>query len=169
MRGFWLALLTAVSVVNPAGAGWLADAWSGHTSGVPAINFTATGAVGVVLPEDVLAQARATGLSVEGAVSVFLGRYAPPVCSSLIDMNVPHPHLKVDLRIEHPITLGDADAATQEGMAHALNHALKSQSTGSVPHIKRAFVVDSKPLSLSIDYVPDHTAHCAETPPDVNF
>ena len=115
-----------------------------------------------------LAQARATGLSVEGTLRAFLGRYAPPMCSSLIDMTVPDANLKVDLVIEHPIALGDADASTQEGAADALNHALRSQSKGSVPHINRAFVVDRKPVSLSIDYVPDHRAHCVE-PPDMNF
>ena len=167
MRSFWLALL-AVSVVDPAGADWLADAWSGHQNGTPAINFNATGPVTVVLPEEVLAQARASGLSVEGAVSAFLGRYAPSVCSTLIDMNVPHADLKVDLLIEHPVALNDADAATQEDAAAALNHALKSQTTGSVPRIARVFIVDRKPLSLSIDYVPDHKARCMDSP-DANF
>jgi hypothetical protein len=167
MRSFWLALL-AVSAVNPAGADWLADAWSSREHGTPAINFNATGAVTVILPEEVLAQARATGLSTEGAVSAFLGRYAPSMCSTLIDMNVPHANLKVDLLIEHPVALNDADAATQEEAAAALNHALKSQETGSVPHIARAFIVDRKPFSLSIDYAPDHKAHCVESP-DVNF
>jgi hypothetical protein len=167
MRSFWLALL-AVSVVNPAGADWLADAWSGDQNGTPAINFNTTGPVTVVLPEGVLAQARATGLSIEGAVSAFLGRYAPPMCSTLIDMNVPHSNLKVDLLVEHPVALNDADAATHEDAAAALNHALKSQPTGSVPRIARAFVVDREPLSLSIDYVPDHKAHCVESP-DANF
>ena len=167
MRSFWLALL-AVSAANPAGADWLADAWSSHNNGTPAINFNATGTVTLILPEDVLAQARATGLSIEGAVSAFLGRYAPPMCSTLIDMSVPHSNLKVDLLMEHPVALNDADAATQEAAANALNHALKSQARGSVPHIARVFVVDRKPLSLSIDYVPDHKAHCGESP-DKNF
>jgi hypothetical protein len=167
MRGFWLALL-AVSVVNPAGADWLADAWSNHENGTPAINFSGTGVVTIVLPEELLAQARATGLSTEGAVSAFLGRYAPHMCSSLIDMNVPHANLKVDLLLERPVALKDADAATQEDAADTLNRALKSPPTGSVPRIQRVFVVDPKPLSLSIDYAPDHQVHCVE-PPDANF
>jgi hypothetical protein len=167
MRGFWLVLL-AVSVVSPAGADWLGDAWSNHENGTPAINFNAKGAVTIVLPEGVLTQARATGLSVEGAVSAFLGRYAPSLCSTLIDMNVPHSNLKVDLMVEHPVALKDADAPTQEDAADALNHALKSPATRSVPHIERVFVVDPTPLSLSIDYAPDRKAHCVE-PPDANF
>jgi hypothetical protein len=167
MRGFWLALI-AVSVVNPARADWLSEAWSNHDNGTAAINFDAKGAVTVVLPEEVLVQARATGLSVEGAVSAFLGRYAPPLCSTLIDMNVPHANLKVDLLIEHPVALKDADAPTQEDAADALNHALKSQASASVPHIERVFVVDRSPLSLSIDYTPDYKAHCVE-PSDASF
>jgi hypothetical protein len=167
MRGFWLALL-AVSVVNPAGADWLADAWSNHEIGTPAINFSGTGVVTVVLPEEVLAQAHATGLSTEGAVSAFLGRYAPPICSSLINMNVPHANLKVDIFLEHPVALKDADAATQEDAADALNRALESRPTGSVPRIQRLFVVDRDPLSLSVDYTPDHPVHCVE-PQDANF
>ena len=167
MRGFWLALL-AVSIVNPARADWLADAWSNHENGTPAINFSRTGPVTVVLPEEIVAQARATGLSTEGAVSAFLGRYAPPICSSLIDMNVPHANLKVDFLLEHPVALEDADAATQEDAAEALNRALKSPSTRSVPRIQRLFVVDAKPLSLSIGYAPDHKVRCVE-PPVANF
>jgi len=167
MRGFWLALLT-VSVVNPARADWLGDAWSNRENGTPAINFNAKGVVSVVLPEEVLSQAHATGLSTEGAVGAFLGRYAPSLCSTLVDMNVPHSNLKVELQLEHPLALKDADAAIQEDAANALNHALKSQTTASVPHIQRVFVVDRTPLGLSIDYAPDHKAHCAE-PQDANF
>jgi hypothetical protein len=167
MRGFWLALL-AVSIVNPARADWLADAWSNHESGTPAIIFSRTGVVTVVLPEELVAQARATGLSTEGAVSAFLGRYAPPICSGLIDMNLPHANLKVDFLLEHPVALKDADAATQEDAAEALNRALKSPPTGSIPRIQRVFVVDPKPLSLSIGYAPDHQVHCVE-PPVANF
>jgi hypothetical protein len=170
MRGFWLALLT-VSVVGPAGADWLADVWSNDTirkNGNPAISLNATGAVTVVLPEAALAHARAAGLSVESAVSAFLGRYAPSMCSSPIDMNVPHSNLKVDLLIERLVAFGDADAATQEAAATALNHLLKSPGTGSVPHVDKAFIVDQKPISLSIDYVPDNQGHCGKSP-DANF
>jgi hypothetical protein len=167
MRGFWLALL-AVLIANPAGADWLADAWSSHENGTPAINFSRTGVVTIVLPEELVAQARATGLSTEGTVSAFLGRYAPPICSSLIDMNVPHANLKVDFLLEHPVAFKDADAATQEDAAEVLNRELKSSPTGSVPRIQRLFVVDPKPLSLSIGYAPDHQVRCVE-PPVANF
>jgi hypothetical protein len=166
MRGFWLVLLT-VAVVDPAGADWLSEVWSSAKHGTPAISFNITGVVTVVLPEEVLEQARATGLSTENAVGAFLGRYAPPMCSTLVDMNVPHSNLKVDLLLERAVAPGDVDAPTQEAAAIALNHALKSQPTGSIPHIKRVFVVDQKPIALSIDFAPEHEAHCVE-PPDHN-
>jgi hypothetical protein len=170
MRGFWLALLSVIAV-HPASADWLASAWPENAvpkNGNPAITFNAAGAVTLVLPEAVLGEAHATGLSTEQAVSAFLGRYAPRTCSSLLDMTVPHTNLRVDLLIERPIALDAVDEATQEEAATTLNHALKSVTRGSVPHIDRVFIVDQKPVSLSIDYVPDRKVHCAE-PPNVLF
>jgi hypothetical protein len=170
MRGFWSAL-PALALVNPANADWLAEAWPDDASprhGNPAITIVATGAVSVVLPAEVLADAPVAGLTTEGAVGAFLGRYAPRMCSSLLDMNVPHPNLKVDLRVQRLVAKEDVDGGTQEDAATALNHVLKSPATGSVPRIKRVYVVDQKRLSLSINYTPDHTVNCIE-PPDANF
>jgi hypothetical protein len=170
MRGFSSVLL-ALGLVNPANADWLAEAWPDDASprhGTPAITIIGTGAVSVVLPAEVLADAPAAGLSTEAAVSAFLGRYAPRMCSSLIDMNVPHQKLKVDLRVQRLVAQEDIDGGTQEDAASALNHVLKSPGAGSVPRIRRAFVVDQKRLSLSIDYAPDHKVNCVE-PPDTNF
>lgn len=164
MRGSWLTLL-AVAVASPASADWLADVWSNDVSynnGYPAITFNTTGVVTVALPEAVLAQARGAGLGVEAAVSAFLGRYAPRMCTTLIDMTVPHPNLKVDLLVEHSVQIDAADPAVQEQAATALNNALKSPGTKSVPRINRAFVVDQRPLSLSINYVPGDEVHCVE-------
>jgi hypothetical protein len=166
MRGFWLALLM-VTLVNPARADWLARAWPENTvpkDGNPAITFSATGTITVVLPEAVLSEARAAGLSTERAVGAFLARYAPKTCSSLLDMNVPHTNLKVELLIQRPVAPDDIDGATQEEAAATLNHALKTLTRGSVPHIDRVFIVDQKHLGLSIDYTPDQTVHCVEPP-----
>jgi hypothetical protein len=169
MRGFWLVILM-VTMMNPASADWLTKVWPenadpGH--GNPAITFSATGVV-VVLPEAVLVEARAAGLSTEGAVGAFLGRYAPRMCSTLLDMNEPHGNLRVDLLTQRQVLLDDIDGATQEDAATALNHALKNPATHSVPRIDRVFVVDQKPLSLLIDYVPNQKVHCVE-PPDAIF
>jgi hypothetical protein len=170
MRGFLLALLSVIAV-HPASADWLASAWPENAlpkNGNPAITFNAAGTVTLVLPEAVLGEAQAAGLSTERAVRAFLGRYAPRSCSSLLDMTVPHANLRVDLLIERPVSLDALDETTQEEAASSLNHALKSQASGSVPRIQRAFMVDQKPLNLSIDYAPDQQIHCAE-PPDPLF
>jgi hypothetical protein len=170
MRGFWLALLSIITV-QPASADWLASAWpenAGPKNGNPAMTLNATGAVTLVLPQAVLAEAQAAGVSTEHAVSVFLGRYAPRTCSTLLDMTVPHTNLRVNLLIARPVAPDAIDEATQEDAANTLNHALKSQTAGSLPRIERAFIVDHKTLGLSIDYVPDEKPHCVE-PPNVLF
>jgi hypothetical protein len=166
MRGFWLALLSVIAV-HPANADWLARAWPENTvpkNGNPAITFNATGTVTLVLPEAVLGEAQAAGVSTEHAVGAFLDRYAPRTCSTLLDMTVPHTNLRVDLLIERPVAPDAIDEVTQEDAANTLNHALKGQTRGSLPRIERAFIVDQKPLSLSIDYVPEKKVHCAEPP-----
>jgi DNA-binding GntR family transcriptional regulator len=66
------------------------------------------------------------------------------------------------------VALDALDETTQEEAATTLNHTLKNQMRGSVPRIERAFIVDQKPLSLSIDYAPGQQVHCAE-PPDAVF
>ena len=83
-------------------------------------------------------------------------------------MTVPHTNLRVDLLIERPVALNGIDGSAQEDAAAALNHALRNMARGPVPHIDRAFIVDQKPLSLAIDYVPEQSVHCAE-PPDAIF
>jgi hypothetical protein len=166
MRSFWLVLLSAIAV-TPANADWLANAWPQDAfpkNGNPAITFNATGTVTLVLPEAVLGEAQAAGLSIEHAVSAFLGRYAPKTCSNLLDMTVPHTNLRVDLLIERPVALDDLDGTTQDHAAAALNHALKNLAMGPVPHIDRAFIVDQNPLNLAIDYLPEQGVHCAEPP-----
>ena len=164
MRAFWLALLSVIAV-HPASADWLTRAWPENAApkdGNPGITFNATGAVTLVLPEAVLGEAQAAGASTEHAVGAFLGRYAPRACSTLLDMTVPHTNLRVDLLIEHPVAPDAIDEATQEDAANTLNHALKGQTRGSLPRLERAFIVDQKRLSLSIDYVPDEKVHCVE-------
>jgi hypothetical protein len=170
MRSIWCALVAA-AVAVPAHADWLAGAWptdSQAPNGSPAITLNRSGAVALVLPDWVLAQAQAEGVSTESAVRAFLGRYAARLCSGLLDMNVPHRALQVDLTIQRPVSLGEMDAATQDDAAAALNQSLTSARPGAVPHIDNASVVDRERLTLSIDYAPDRAARCIE-PPDVIF
>jgi hypothetical protein len=175
MRGHWFAVLALTLLLPtlpaPAHADWLAGAWPADASGrhgSPAITLNQSGAVALVLPDSVLTEAQAAGLSTEGAVSAFLGRYAPSMCSDLVDLTVPHAKLKVDLLIQRPVALSDMDDATQNDAAAALNHALASSAKRLVPHIEGAFVVDRQRLNLSIDYAPDHRVRCIE-PPDVIY
>jgi len=170
MRGFWLVLLSVIATTS-ANADWLANAWPEDAilkNGNPAITFGAAGTITLVLPQAVLGEAHAAGLSVERAVGAFLGRYAPKTCSNLLDMTVPHTNLRVDLLIERPVALNGIDGSAQEDAAAALNHALRNMARGPVPHIDRAFIVDQKPRGLAIDYVPELRVHCAE-PPDAIF
>ena len=166
MRSFWLALLSVIAV-HPASADWLTSAWPANAApkdGNPGITLNATGTVTLVLPGAVLGEAQAAGVSTEHAVGAFLSRYAPRACSTLLDMTVPHTNLRVDLLIERPVAPDAMDEVTQQDAANTLNHALKSQTRGSLPRIERVFIVDQKRFSLSIDYVPDEKVHCAEPP-----
>ena len=170
MRSIWCALVAA-AVAVPAHADWLAGAWptdSQALNGSPAITLNRSGVVALVLPDGVLAQAQAEGVNTEGAVRAFLGRYAARLCSGLLDMNVPHRALQVELMIQRPVSLDDMDGATQEDAAAALNQSLTSAKPGAVPHIDSAFVVDRQRLTISIDYAPDRAVRCIE-PPDVIF
>jgi len=168
MRAFWFAFLV-VGLAGPARADWLTAMWRGDAdarNGSPAITLNAAGAVAAVLPEAVLAEARATGLTIEDTVGAFLARYAPKMCSSLLDMNAPHPNLKVDLFIQRPVALDSMDGSTQEDVAAALNQALKApmSKAGSIPRIKNVFMVGQSSLALSIDYAPEKKVDCVESP-----
>jgi hypothetical protein len=170
-RLLWLTVI-GLGLATPANADWLATVWPNTTNsktGNPAITLSAD-AVYVVLPEPVLAEAVAAGLTLEGAVGAFLGRYAPKMCSSLLDMSAVHSHLKVELRVQRSAAMRSLDTSTQEDAAVTLNEALKrqEQTLRTLPHLEKAFVVDRQGLTLSIDYVPEKTTKCV-VPPDVVF
>src|SRR4051812_26246666 len=125
MRRFGL-MIAACCVASSANADWLTTVWPNTAdakNGNPAITLTAD-SVAVVLPEAVLAEAESAGLSVEGAVGAFLGRYAPKMCSSVLDMGAVHPRLKVELRVQRPTLLDGVEVSTQEEAALALNQRL---------------------------------------------
>jgi hypothetical protein len=60
--------------------------------------------------------------------------------------------------------------STQEDAAAALTEALKRARprSGGIPHLEKAFVVDRKGLTLSINYVPENKINCV-IPPDAVF
>jgi hypothetical protein len=94
--------LTSVAEPN-----WLDDAWSETSSarrGNPSITVGAAGEVTVVIPKAVLQEAHAAGVTTEGALRAFLGKYGPKLCSRLVNLNIPQKKLKVELReLEAPL------------------------------------------------------------------
>src|SRR5215813_13693304 len=77
-------------------ADWLDDVWSEEwvrMNGNPAVSISGDG-VQVVLPATSLQKAYEQGLTTEQALHDFLERHGQR-CSHLIDLNVPHPNLKV--------------------------------------------------------------------------
>jgi hypothetical protein len=161
-------IAVGVALAVPARADWLATVWpktADAKNGNPAITVNAD-AVIVVLPETVLAEAHTAGLSVPDTVRTFLARYAPRMCSSVLDMSSAHHELKVELRVQRPTAFEAMDTATQDAAALALNQTVGRSST--VPRIDRAFVVDKDGVVLSIDYVPEKIANCV-APPDPIF
>ena len=115
-------------------AEWLGDVWSDEwvaQHGSPSITVGRGGDVTVVLPQEALARAQAEGDTHAGAVRAFLGRYAPKMCSHLMNFNEPHKGLRVALSVAAPVAR-------------------------SVPF----FVVSPGHEDLTIDYAPETPVHC---------
>jgi len=143
-----------------ASADWLA--WSSDApNGSPAITLNANGAVVVTLSDTTLAAAAASGLAEAAAVRTFLARWAPHLCSAIMDMNAPHPGLAVDLLIEHQVALEDFDQSTLGSAADLLNERLHA-GPRAVPRIERAFAVDPHRRSMVIDYAPEKPIKCRD-------
>jgi hypothetical protein len=122
-----MLLLTA-----PARADWLT--WDDDMpNGNPAITYNANGDIAVTMSSKTLLGARASGLKVEQVVAKFLGRYAPGMCSNLVDMNKAHQNLKVELFLQHPD-----------------------------PNVDQLFVVEKTGHEMQIDYIPEKPAKCVE-------
>src|SRR5260370_17084125 len=95
-------------------ADWLEQAWSAESvarTGTPAITLGAS-AVLLVLPAATLAAAHAAGVSTPEAVRLFVGRYGQR-CSAGLDLDRPHPHLRVQLLLQTPVPLEDAGERRQ--------------------------------------------------------
>src|SRR5690348_4124683 len=112
MPGLVKCLLAALVLAAPAAhaADWLDKAWSDEAvnkAGAPAITLGAS-AVLLVLPAQTLAEAHAQGVSTPDAVRLFLGRYGQH-CSASLDLDRPHPNLRVQLFLQKPVALEDAD------------------------------------------------------------
>ena len=159
MPGIAKYLLAAAGLIAaPAhAADWLEQAWSDETvarTGMPAITLRASDVL-VVLPEKTLSEAHAAGISTSDAVRLFLGRYGQH-CSAGLDLDRPHPHLRVQLFLQKPVALEDAGQRLQDEILDAL----KSARTKPLPRVERLFAVNDAPADVFIDYVPERRAHC---------
>ncbi|HEX9489831.1 MAG TPA: hypothetical protein VF930_06070 [Stellaceae bacterium] len=138
-------------------ADWLEQAWSAESvarTGTPAITLGAS-AVLLVLPAATLAAAHAAGVSTPEAVRLFVGRYGQR-CSAGLDLDRPHPHLRVQLLLQTPVALEDAGERVQGEILDAL----ESAKTKPLPRVERLFAVTDAPAEVFIDYVPQRHARC---------
>jgi hypothetical protein len=176
MRRFSVVLAVPVllSLLTPAEADWLEDAWSSKVTalhGTPAITVHPDG-VSVVLPAATLDQALAEhGLTQADVLRAFLNRYGPQ-CSHVLNLNAARPNLKVELQIEAAMLPSDASAATLDEMTTAMetvevpsapNDGAKIKAKdrrAQIPHIAQAFRTLPERSQFSIDYAPEKIVHC---------
>jgi len=157
-------LFAAMLLAAPAAhaANWLDDAWSDETigkTGTPAITLGAS-AVLLVLPAATLAEAHAQGVSTPDAVRLFLGRYGQH-CSANLDLDRPHPNLRVQLFLQKPVALEDAGERLQSEILDALK-SVKTNKAKKLPKVDQLFAVTDPPDEVVIDYIPQRQAHCVQ-------
>ena len=114
--------------------GWLR--WNAKR-GYPSITFNSTG-LHVTLPEGLVAEATALGKSREQVVVLFLNRYAPGVCTDMVNMQVSQTNLTVHLRLMHEL---------EQFLPHHL------------------FVVDDDEQDVVVNYAPKQPLNCIEPGP----
>jgi hypothetical protein len=150
-----LVLATAVGT-GVARADWLGDTWSKESvmNGDPAIGITDS-VIRVVLPSATLDQAYAEGLSTEDVLGAFLDRYGQR-CSHLIDLNVPHRDLKVELWLQNRTRL--EDVSNKDDVLAALRDAYRAQRPDDETPL--LFVVSPVHFDYTIDYVPARRVRC---------
>lgn len=163
MPGLVKYLFTALLIAAPAAhaADWLDEAWSDEAvdkAGAPAITLGAS-AVLLVLPEATLAEAHAQGVSTPDAVRLFLGRYGQH-CSASLDLDRPHPNLRVQLFLQKPVALEDAGERLQGEILDALKTAKAKNKAKKLPTVEQLFAVTDAPDEVVIDYVPQRQARC---------
>lgn len=163
MPGLVKYLLAALLLSAPAAhaADWLDDAWSDESvdkAAAPAITLGAS-AVLLVLPEATLAEAHAQGVSTPDAVRLFLGRYGQH-CSASLDLDRPHPNLRVQLFLQRPVALEDASEGLQSEILDVLKAAKAKNKTKKLPKVDQLFAVTDAPDEVVIDYMPQRQARC---------
>ena len=162
MPGLAKYLVAAMLLAAPAAqaADWLDEAWSDEAigkRGTPAITLGASSVL-LVLPAATLAEAHAQGVSTPDAVRLFLGRYGQH-CSAGLDLDRPHPNLRVQLFLQKPMALEEAGERLQSEVLDALKSA-RTEKTKKLPRVERLFAVTDAPDEVVIDYVPERQARC---------
>ena len=130
-----LAFLSSTALVgaNEQPDGWLR--WNDEARGHPAITWNATTGIHVAMPEGMIAEAIALGKTKEQAVTAFLDRYAPGMCTDMADMSVAHDRLTVHVH-------------------------LQKQDDRFLP--VRMFIMDDEVQDFVVTYAPDSPAHCID-------
>jgi hypothetical protein len=156
----YAAVLLLIS--TPAYADWVERAWDAQAveeNRIPAITLGAAGVL-LVLPEETLDEAHQAGVSTPQAAEELLKRYGQR-CSSIIDLDQPHPHLKVQLFLARRVRLMDAPPEVRGQIGEALT---TDGSTAQAPDTLS--VTSEKSSDFFIDYVPSGTAVRCVSPAD---
>jgi hypothetical protein len=149
--------LAALVGTGVARADWLDDAWgedSVQMNGNPAVSISGD-TVHVVLPVTSLRQAYEEGLTIERALRDFLDRHGQR-CSHLIDLNNPHPNLKVALSVQVR-TPFESISEGEDVLALVKSAYLKYHTDDSIPML---FTVSPVEFEYSLNYVPTHRVRC---------
>lgn len=151
-------LAVLLLLAAPAHADWLERALSDgdiETDG-PAVTLGDAGIL-VVVPEAMVQDAHAAGLSTADAVTRIVQRYGQH-CSDVLDLDQPHRHVKVQLFLSRPVALEDAPERVQGEILETL----KTAKAKPLPRVDDLFVTADEPVDLFIDYVPQRRARCRQ-------
>ena len=138
-KRFAIAAALGTLTIAWAGTALSAEGWLRWNAkrGYPSITFNSTG-LHVTLPEGLVAEATALGKSREQVVVLFLNRYAPGVCTDMVNMQVSQTNLTVHVRLMHEL---------EQFLPHHL------------------FVVDDDEQDVVVNYAPKQPVNCIEPGP----
>ena len=138
-KRFAIAAALGTMTIAWAGTALSSEGWLRLNAkrGYPSITFNSTG-LHVTLPEGLVAEATALGKSREQVVVLFLNRYAPGVCTDMVNMQVSQTNLTVHVRLMHEL---------EQYLPHHL------------------FVVDDDEQDVVVNYAPKQPVNCIEPGP----
>jgi hypothetical protein len=164
-RPIALSFAAAMIIALPARAGWLEHAASDEMIDVAGMLAVTLNDAGVLLevPEAVMQEAQAAGVGVAEAARLLVQRHGPR-CSDVLDLNLPHAHLRVQVFLQRPVALEDAGDRVQGEILDAL----KTAKAKRLPHVNSLFVVAQEGAEVFIDYVPGAKATCVQPGAEVS-